>query len=172
MTSKAKQKGNSWEREITKFLGEELGGNFMRVPNSGAYVGGKNEARKMLMDDGQVRLVKGDIIPPDHLPLLNLEAKNYADIAFHQIINGECKQLNSWIDQTETPAEPNDISFTIFKITRKGSWIVFKHDLINEFILDSYVVYKKTPTSQYIVTDYESFIKTNKDKIIKIASKA
>lgn len=171
MTSKAKSKGNSWEREITKFLGEELGGNWMRVPNSGAYVGGKNEARKMLMDDGQVRLVKGDIIPPSHLPLLNLEAKNYKDIAFHQIINGECKLLNSWIDQTEIPAEPNDISLTIFKITRKGSWIAFKASLMNEFLLDSYVMYKKSPDNNYIVTDYESFIKNNKEKIKSLGTK-
>lgn len=77
MASSAKQKGNSWEREICKFLGETLGGNFQRVPNSGAYIGGKNVHRKASLEVGQARAAKGDIIPPDALPKLNLEAKNY-----------------------------------------------------------------------------------------------
>ncbi|WP_115746983.1 putative PDDEXK endonuclease [Escherichia coli] len=101
MTSKAKAKGNSWEREICKFLGETLGGNFMRVPNSGAYIGGSNTARKQKMAANQIAVTKGDIIPPDTMPKLNLEAKNYAEIAFHQIMYGCCKQLDAWIDLTE-----------------------------------------------------------------------
>lgn len=172
MTSKAKQKGNSWEREICKFLGDTLGGNFQRVPNSGAYIGGKNVFRKASLDVGQARAAKGDIIPPDALPKLNLEAKNYKDIAFHQIINGECKQLNTWIEQTEEPADETDISFTIFKITRKGSWVAFRASLASNFELGSYVYYvkdsKKSPVP-YIITDHESFFITNKDKIIALS---
>ena len=172
MTSKAKAKGNSWEREICKFLGETLGGNFQRVPNSGAYIGGANVFRKEFLDAGQARAAKGDIIPPDALPKLNLEAKNYKDIAFHQIINGECKQLNTWIEQTEEPADPDDLSFTIFKITRKGSWVAFRESLAHHFTLGSYVHYIKDATTNpvpYIVTDHESFFKTNKDIIIALA---
>lgn len=171
MTSKAKQKGNSWELAICKFLGEHLGGHWMRVPNSGAYVGGKNVTRKVLLDSGQVRMVKGDIIAPENLPKMNLEAKNYKDIAFHQIIDGCCKQLNDWLEQTETPAEPGDLSLTIFKITRKGSWVAFRSQLKDEFKLSSYVHYQKTPDDSYIVTDYESFVIANKDKLIELGSK-
>lgn len=170
MTSKAKSKGNSWEREICKFLGEQLGGNWMRVPNSGAYVGGKNASRKVQLDDGQIRMVKGDIIAPEFLPKMNLEAKNYKDIAFHQIINGNCKQLNDWLEQTETPAEPGDLSLTIFKITRKGSWVAFRESLKEKFQLESYVFYKKTPTDAFIVTDYESFILANRDKLLELGA--
>jgi hypothetical protein len=171
MTSKAKQKGNSWELAICKFLGLELGGNWMRVPNSGAAIGGQNSSKKIFMDDGQIRLSKGDIIPPLEFNKLNLEAKNYASIAFHQIINGECKQLNSWIEQTETPAEPNDCSLTIFKITRKGSWVVFNADLVDKFKLATYVYYKKSDDRSYIITDFESFVKTNKEILTEIGSK-
>ena len=163
----SKQKGSSWEREICNFLGETLGGNFIRVPNSGAFIGGKNTARKVLMDTGQIRNAKGDIIPPDALPLLNIEAKNYADIAFNQILNGTCKQLDTWIDQTEEPADGNDVSFTIFKITRQGSWVAFKAHLKDSVDLAglTYVIYRKahgTPEAcDYIIVDHESFFVQN-----------
>jgi hypothetical protein len=170
MTSKAKAKGNSWELAICKFLGEKLDGHWMRVPNSGAYVGGKNVTRKILMDDGQVRMAKGDIMPPERYKYFNLEAKNYKDIAFHHIIDGKCKQLNDWIDQTETPAEPGDLSMTIFKITRKGSWVAFRETLADKFVLASYVRYIKDDTSSYIITDFESFVDTNKAKLIELGT--
>lgn len=176
MTSKAKQKGNTWEREICGFLGETLGGNFQRVPNSGAYMGGKNVFRKEFLSDGQQRAAKGDIIPPDDLPKLNLEAKNYASIAFHQIIDGSCKQLDAWIDQTEEPADIDDLSFTIFKITRKGSWVAFKAKHLSDFDMSglSYVVYRKSFSTEkacdYIIVTYESFFVQNKEPIRRLGS--
>lgn len=174
MASKAKQKGTGWELEICKFLGSTLGGNFQRVPNSGAFLGKSNSHRKSFMSVTQVRAGKGDIIPPDHLPKLNIEAKNYADISFSQIINGNCKQLDNWIEQTEQPADDSDISFTIFKITRKGSWVVFKESLQDNFLLSSHVLYIKNESlpqeTRYIVTDHEKFFINNRDKIIEIAA--
>lgn len=176
MTSRAKQKGNAWEREICSFLGKVLGGNFMRVPNSGAYMGGKNTFRKTYMSEGQQRAAKGDIIPPDELPKLNIEAKNYADIAFHQIINGNCKQLDGWIDQTEEPADEDDVSFTIFKITRKGSWTVFKASLLPSFNMEglTFVTYRKgygdASACDYIVVDYEKFFTQNSEQVKELGS--
>lgn len=174
MTSKAKAKGNMWEREICKFLGDTLGGNFMRVPNSGAYMGGKNVFRKDTMSDVQQRAAKGDIIPPDDLPKLNLEAKNYADIAFHQIIDGACKQLDTWIDQTEEPADADDFSVTIFKITRKGSWAAFKAENLGKFDMTglSYVTYRKSfntdKACDYIIVSHEPFFIQNKGAVRKL----
>ena len=174
MTSKAKNKGNLWEREIAKFLGETLGGNFQRTPGSGAYIGGKNVLRKEFLSDGQQRAAKGDIIPPDDLPLLNIEAKNYASIAFHQIIDGSCKQLDTWIDQTEEPADPNDFSMTIFKITRKGSWVAFKAAFLPSVDMTglSYVVYRKAKGTakacDYVVVTHEGFFKQNISAVRKL----
>jgi hypothetical protein len=176
MTSKAKAKGNAWEREICGFLKETLGGHFMRVPNSGAYIGGTNNFRKETLSAAQTRHMKGDIVPPDDLPLLNIEAKNYADIAFHQIIDGGCKQLDGWIDQTEEPADADDVSFTIFKITRKGSWVAFKSSLLSEFDMSglSHVVYLKaygTPEAcPYIVTNHEKFFTQNAAMVRKLGA--
>lgn len=170
MTSRQKQKGNSWELFISAYLGETLGGNFMRVPSSGAYIGKSNAYRKANMSTNQVAAMKSDLIPPDDLRKLNIEAKSYANITFHHIIDGCCKQLNSWIEQTEAPADDGDLSFTIFKITRKGSWCVFKRELEGHFKLDSYVVYKKDDINSYIVTDFKSFFKNNKDAIRGLAA--
>lgn len=174
MTSKAKAKGNAWEREICVFLGETLGGNFQRVPNSGAYMGGKNSFRKEYLSDIQQRAAKGDIIPPDDLPKLNLEAKNYADIAFHQIIDGSCKQLDTWIDQTEEPADADDFSVTIFKITRKGAWAAFKAENLKHFDMTglSYVTYRKAfatdKACDYIIVAHEAFFTQNKAAVRKL----
>lgn len=177
MTSKAKAKGNAWEREICVFLGNTLGGNFQRVPNSGAYMGGKNSFRKEFLSEIQQRAAKGDIIPPDDLPRLNIEAKNYKDIAFHQIIDGACKQLDTWIDQTEEPADPTDISFTIFKITRKGSWVAFKRQYIDQFDLTglSYVIYRKGFSTEnhtdYVIVSHEPFFTQNKGAVRKLGER-
>lgn len=174
MTSKQKAKGNAWENEICKFLGATLGGNFQRVPNSGAYMGGKNVFRKEFLSDGQQRAAKGDLIPPDDLNKLNIEAKNYADIAFHQIIDGGCKQLDAWIDQTEDPADPGDFSLTIFKITRKGSWVAFKSENLDKLDMTglSYVTYRKSFDTEaacdYIIVSHEKFFVQNKAAVRKL----
>ena len=44
MTSKSKSKGKSWERDVCVFLSKLYNDSFIRVPNSGAYTGGKNES--------------------------------------------------------------------------------------------------------------------------------
>jgi len=137
-------------------------------------MGGKNVFRKEFLSSGQQRAAKGDIIPPDDLPYLNLEAKNYADIAFHQIIDGSCKQLDTWIDQTEEPADDQDFSLTIFKITRKGSWAAFKAKYLSELDLTglSYVTYRKsfgTPEAcDYVIVTHEGFFKQNKGAIRRL----
>lgn len=47
--SKSKNKGNSYERDLGKFLAEVYGGSFIRSANSGAFVGGKNAFRRSTM---------------------------------------------------------------------------------------------------------------------------
>lgn len=168
MTSKAKAKGSSWEREICNKLGEIFGLSFTRSMNSGAFIGGTNSVRKGFLAKGQISAMKGDIIPPDEMPFLNIEAKNYKDIAFHQIIDGCCKQLDGWINQTEEPADEGDISFTIFKITRKGSWVAFEAGLRDQFVIGSHVYYIKDGKTPYIVTTFEEFFRTNKDAIFAL----
>lgn len=165
MASKQKIKGSTWERDISKFLGEQLGGIFSRTPHSGAAIGGKNAFKKTILSTNAVRTYKGDIVPPDRFPYFNIEAKNYNDLAFHQLILGECPQVDKWIAQTLAPADANDINLTIFKITRKGAWIVFDADLKDRFELSNYILYKN-----HIICEFEPFVKQNVEEIRKLGA--
>jgi hemin uptake protein HemP len=124
MSSKSKTKGNSWERDIVNHLSALYNLPFVRVPTSGAFIGGTNVVRKEILHDGQIRMMKGDIIPPDKWKHFNCEAKNYADFPFHQLVQGECKQLENWIGQLMEVADAGDINILMMKITRKGKFIV------------------------------------------------
>lgn len=123
MSSKSKTKGSSWERDIAKHLSDIYSASFIRSPGSGAYVGGKNAIRKDFLHEGQIRAMKGDIVPPSEWKHFNCEAKNYADLAFHQLIQGECKQLEAWLAQLLDAADTGDLNILIIKITRKGKYI-------------------------------------------------
>ena len=54
---------------------------FIRVPTSGAFLGGKNYDRRLDMSDGQVMAFKGDIIPPDDWKFL------IVNVSFIKILN-------------------------------------------------------------------------------------
>ena len=165
--SPSKSKGNRGEREICMFLSETLGGSFVRVPNSGAFIGGKNSFRKMSLSNTQQILSKGDIIPPDNLPKLVIESKNYKDFSFHQLIcDGDCKQLDEWIEQTVCVCDDSDVWFTIFKINNKSTYIVFDCRLVEKFIMPTNYVNYKT----FIITEMKPFVVKNKENIITICS--
>ena len=93
MPSPQKQKGSGFEREIAKYLTDKYGESFIRAPGSGAYVGGKNQARTQFLHEGQIRSFKGDIVPGETFSKLNVECKFYADFPFHLLLSGECKVI-------------------------------------------------------------------------------
>lgn len=165
MTSKAKTKGNSWERECCKILEKHLGGSWIRVPNSGAYIGGSHSYRKSFLSDSQNKIMKGDIIPPDEFPKFVAECKNYKSFSFHLLLSNENKQIDGWIKQTTDCVSDNDIWFLFIKVTRTGSYVCFDSKLKSLFLLGNHAVYKN-----YIVTDMNDFIEQNKDVIKKLCS--
>lgn len=156
MTSKAKSKGNSWEREIANFLSILYESKFVRTPGSGAYVGGQNAHRKTQMDAGQVQGFKGDIIPPTEWANFNCEAKNYADFPFHQLYSGEVKQLETWLGQLMQVADSNDVSMLIFKITRKGKYIAVESNK-NWDTSVAHTNYKSSKYGNWQIFDYDAF---------------
>ena len=79
MASPQKVKGKSYENAKAKFLTDIFGQTFIRVPTSGAFLGGKNYDRRLDMSDGQVMAFKGDIIPPDDWKFFNCECKFYIE---------------------------------------------------------------------------------------------
>jgi len=46
MSSKSKTKGKSWERDVCLFLSELYNQSFIRVPGSGAFIGGTINSEK------------------------------------------------------------------------------------------------------------------------------
>jgi hypothetical protein len=164
MTSKSKTKGNSWEREVAKHLTELYGEPFIRVPNSGAYIGGANTKRKEILHEGQIRSFKGDIIPGQSFPKFNCECKNYADFPFHQLFQGECKQLNNWIDQLMDVADEGDFNILFMKFTRIGKFVALEFDQHYDvpLFVEYHMLYQYKDI-RWAIMDYDRFWKLNKD---------
>ena len=129
MTSKSKSKGNAWELEIAKFLTDTYKSTFLRVPSSGAFVGGKNNFRKAALDQGQLQGKKGDVQPPSDWNYFNLEAKSYADFPFYQLWTSDLKMLDSWIQQQHDVEDEGDLNLILIKISHKGKWVVYQENL-------------------------------------------
>ena len=172
MTSKAKIKGNSWERDLAKFLRVLFGGSFIRVPNSGAFIGGSNAHRKESMSANQILAAKGDLQTPDFMPKLVLECKFYADFAWHSLLTpGNVPQLDGWIDQTKECIEAGDLWMVAFKINRRGTFICMDYATAydNNFVLGNHSIYSND-NGKYIVTDLTELFEKNKDVILKLSA--
>lgn len=136
MSNKSKNKGKSWERDVCHFLSELYNDSFIRVPNSGAFVGGKNEFRKEYLSEEQIKLMRGDIIPPLHYPYFLAECKNYAQFPFHSLISKtSIPLLDSWIEQVEHDVRyDEDVWLLFIKISRKGKYIVFDTNMVGDYL--------------------------------------
>lgn len=140
MPSKSKSKGNSWELEVAKFLTETYKETFLRIPSSGAFVGGKNSSRKQSLGKAQLQSKKGDIHPPAEWKYWNIECKSYADFPFHQLWYTDVKILDAWIQQQKDVEDKGDLNLILIKISRKDKWVVFQQNL--GFIVDRGLPYK------------------------------
>ena len=163
MPSPQKAKGSSWERDVAKFLSDLYNESFIRVPNSGAYIGGQNTVRKQFLDEGKIRTFKGDIVPGESFPLLNIECKSYKDFPFNLLYSNECKQLDTWLDQLLAPSDEKDINILAMKFNRKGKYIVFE---AREESLDpgsNYSLYKNSKNNHgpWYIVDFDSFWQKN-----------
>ena len=168
MTSKSKTKGKSWERDVCNFLSELYNESFIRVPNSGAYVGGKNEYRKDTLSEEQIKLARGDIVPPQNYPYFLAECKNYADFPFHLLLaKSTIAQLDNWIEQVEHDVtSDNDLWLLFIKITRKGTYVLFDTNLYDP--KESCIECRKTYGAiykKYWFVEMKHFFNLHKDKL-------
>ena len=132
MASKSKTKGKSWERDVANFLTKLYDEQFLRVPNSGAFIGGYNVYRINALSAEQTRTFKGDIIPGPSFPRLVIECKNYADFPFHKLaLNETIPQLDKWISQARNSCEINDKWLLCVKITRKAEFVIWNPNHFN-----------------------------------------
>lgn len=160
MPSKGKAKGNKFERDIAAHLGTVFNLNFERVPNSGAFIGGKNKFRINQLTESQQLLARGDIIVPEELSHISIECKSYKDFAWSSLFS-EAKQLDGWIEQAQC-----DVTywFLIFKVNRCGAKVVFDVQHIDLFNLPgNYMIYKNT-----IITQLQDFFELNKDRVLQL----
>ena len=163
MPTKSKQKGKAFEREVAQFLSGLYNTTFTRVPDSGAFTGGKNSFRKNHLTEGQIRAHKGDIIPPDEWKYLNIECKSYSSFPFHQLFsNTLIPILEAWLEQTLEAADPGDCSTLLMKFNRIGRYIAYL--LPQNFDTYRHVDYQDKNKNIWRFTSYDDFFTLNKTK--------
>ena len=167
MSSPQKAKGSGFEREIAKYLSELYGESFIRAPGSGAYVGGKNQARTQFLHEGQIRSFKGDIVPGESFSKMNAECKFYQDFPFHLLLTGECKQLDSWLGQLMDVAANGDMNILFMKFNRKGRYVAIQPKLT--WKIDTFVFYSNEKYGDWIITEFDSFFRNNAE-LVKLYS--
>ena len=159
MTSPQKAKGSGFEREIAKYLSEKYSESFIRAPGSGAYVGGKNQVRKEVLHEGQIRSFKGDVVPGQSFKRMNIECKFYADFPFHLLLTGDCKVIDAWIDQLMDVADPHDVNLLFMKFNRKGRYVAVQSKLT--WISDNFVYYTSKKHGDWTIFEFDSFFALN-----------
>ena len=165
MSTKGKAKGNNGERKIADFLTGLYGQKFLRVPNSGAFLGGANRFRKASLDEGQVATFKADLIPPSNMRKLVIESKFYGEFPFHNLFkNVAVPLLDKWIEQAKTSADDGDFWVVVFRINHKGSFVVFDQKLVDKFKINDHVCYQTN-----VITDFEGFFTANRDVIFELS---
>lgn len=165
MPSPQKQKGSGFEREIAKYLTDTYGESFIRAPGSGAYVGGKNQARKTMLHEGQVRSFKGDVVPGPSFNNINIECKFYSDFPFHLLLTGDCKVIDAWLGQLMDVADPNDCNILFMKFNRKGRYVCVQSKLT--WVSDNFIYYSSKNHNDWTIFEFDSFFKYNKDLLKK-----
>ena len=169
MPSPQKQKGSSFEREVATYLTKTYNESFIRAPGSGAYVGGKNQSRKEFLHEGQIRSFKGDIVPGLNFSKFNAECKSYADFPFHQVLSGECKQLESWLTQLMDVAEVDDMNILFMKFNRKGKFVAVQTKLT--WITDYFMLYTSKKHGDWVLIEFDNFFRLNKDLLKAYSSR-
>jgi hypothetical protein len=167
MTSKSKNKGNTFEREVAKYLSDLYSAPFNRVITSGAYVGGKNAIRKETLSEGQIRSHKGDIVPPDSWKRFNAEAKSYAEFTFHRLLsNVEIPLLETWIGQSLDAADEGDFTIIFMKFNRIGRYVCYRQT--DDMKANRFVDYTSSKYGTWRITNFDEFFDLNKDTVKKI----
>lgn len=162
MANANKSKGKSGERELCKIFGKKFNETFIRVPNSGSFLGGLNNVRAKTLSTNQKEIMANDIIPPECFPNCALESKFYKDFSFNMLMDQKgYALLNEWIDQVWESGIDMKKAFPMicFKINNKGWHVVVWSDKIKNLDLKgiNYTVYNHKDV-EYKIFQMENFI--------------
>jgi len=166
MSSMSKNKGKTFERECANFLSDLYNDSFTRVPDSGAFTGGKNSFRRQTLTEGQIRAHKGDIIPPDDWKHFNCECKNYAEFPFHQLFTqSPVPLLEGWIEQTLEASDDGDCNVLFLKFNRKGRYLAFQLPTVT-FSTIRHLDYSDKNNNIWRITGFDDFFSLNKQQFL------
>ena len=167
-TNRSKDKGKVYERQVAKHLSNVFELPFQRVPNSGAFVGGKNVFRVEQMTEEQKLLADGDIIVPKELSHISFECKWYKQFRWHHLFEkkGEAN-LNSWIKQVSETTKP--YWFILFKINRCGEYVVYPSKIYSLMPTGNQIKYYMLDRDHgYVIQSLTGFFENNKDAILAL----
>lgn len=161
MTKSSKDKGNAWELELAKILEDNFEGKFSRTPRSGAIFGGSNAEKAEGEREDVVEILSGDLITPKDFPFL-VEAKHYEDFKFSQVINGQNKEFDGWIDQASTDAgRCSKLPMIFCKINYIGIYCIFEYKILSldngicpTTYFSNHLIYKR----KWIMISMETFL--------------
>jgi len=148
----SQRKGKAYEREVANFLSSLGLGKFIRTPQSGGYVGGKNKIRTQELQDEVLRKFKGDIIPPPSIPIV-IECKSHAPKRFNiKTLLTQNTLIDNWLQNLQD--ETNYLLF--LKLTRIGQLIFFPSHLAPQ-TSTPYLLYKTAKTAPHYVYEITHF---------------
>lgn len=142
MTSKAKTKGNNFERDIAALLNDLFSTEeFHRAPTSGAFFGRSNAFKKAGASAHAKETLTGDLTTPSDFPY-TIECKCYdvktAPNVFNILGGLTDSMMDKWLDQvTDDATFKGKQPLLFFKITpKKGTYFVLRADVANNIGCD------------------------------------
>jgi len=119
-----RDKGKRVEAYFSEVFKKYFGGNWQRVPFSGAMLGRSNAGRAANMNQGTIQTFRGDIIPDENMPNLVLESKGYKGFNYDHFISPKgSPAIDAWTQQVHETLPPGCLWFLLVKINHKGEFI-------------------------------------------------
>jgi hypothetical protein len=157
MTSKAKLKGNSFERDVAMMLNTLLDTQeFSRAPTSGAFFGKTNAFKKAGASEHAKLTLAGDLTTPANFRF-TIECKNYAHTGgpnAYAVMEGRSDgTLDKWLAQVSDDGRfKNKIPCLFFKLTpKKGTYFCIPFDPKIIENLASYTKYQSSDKNQWLI---------------------
>lgn len=170
MPSRGKAKGNAWERELAGILNKVFNLPFQRVPNSGAFLGGSNAARRAGLDSNQERIMTGDLIVPEELSHCSFECKFYKTFDYH-LLYRQNKQFEEWVKQARQGCNANQMWFLCIKANRRDPIIACENYLMyDSFSQLNFTSYRLEDKNIYIA-DLKRFFEISKEFLLSLSKK-
>jgi hypothetical protein len=77
------------------------------------------------------------------------------------VLAGNCKTLDSWIEQMMAVAEHNDLNILFMKFNRKGKFVCVQSELT--WVTDHFLYYSSKAHKDWLIIEWDNFFKLNKD---------